>query len=226
MYTPIWYAIVALTLIYLVYDSYRDGGLKEMFKFVIVFGFLFFAIREYIVQPFMVDGPSMSPTFETGHYLLVDKLSLNFKTLTRYDIVIFDIPDKESQYHTCLIPNPLKDTCLLTSKRYLIKRVIGLPGERIAVINAVTTIYNADNPNGFIVDENFVKHPSTIYDEKVLADNEYYVMGDNRANSSDSRYFGAVTLDKIVGRPLMRLWPLKLADIYPGSLETLQKESQ
>lgn len=218
MYSYLWYLVVIGILLYLIYDTYRDGGFKETFKFIIIFGFLFINIRTFLVQPFMVDGPSMSPTFETGHYLLVNKLSNYLETPKRLDVVVFDIPDSEAQYHTCLIPNLISNSCLITSKRYLIKRVIGLPGEKVSVMNGVTTIYNKENPNGFILDEQFVKHPSYMSDERTLADNEYYVMGDNRANSSDSRYFGPVNFEKIVGTPLVRLWPVSLISIKPGAV--------
>lgn len=216
MYNYFWYILVMGTLIYLIYDTYRDGGLKETLKFILIFGILFFTIRTFLIQPFMVDGPSMSPTFETGNYLLVNKLSNFFETPKRLDIIVFDIPDTEAQYHTCLIPNIISNTCLVNSKRYLIKRVVGLPGEKVSIVNGVATIYNKENPEGFILEESFVKHISYIKDEKTLGDNEYYVMGDNRTNSSDSRYFGPVTFDKIVGEPLVRLWPLNLIGFYPG----------
>jgi signal peptidase I len=218
MYSYLWYLIVLVILFYLIYDTYRDGGFKETLKFVVIFGFLFIVIRTFLVQPFMVDGPSMSPTFETGHYLLVNKLPNYFDTPKRLDVVIFDIPDTEPQYHTCLIPNLVSNSCLVTSKRYLIKRVIGLPGEKVSVMNGVTTIYNKENPNGFILDESFVKHISYISDERTLKEDEYYVMGDNRANSSDSRYFGPVTFNKIVGSPLLRLWPIQYIGLKPGAV--------
>jgi signal peptidase I len=112
----LWYTLVLITLLYLVYDTYRDGGFKETIKFVLVFGILFFGIRTFLIQPFMVDGPSMSPTFETGHYLLVNKLSNYLEAPKRLQVVVFDIPDTEPQYHTCLISNPVKEGCLLTSK--------------------------------------------------------------------------------------------------------------
>jgi signal peptidase I len=223
MQTILWYFIIISIFLYLIYDTYKDGGVRETVKFVILFGFLFFFIRGFILQPFVVEGPSMSPTFETNNYLLVEKLSLRFSELKRYDIVIFDIPDIENRYHSCLIGIPTTDICFWQNKRYLIKRVVALPGEKIKIINGITTIYNKENKEGFLLKDDFVKYISPISDEKILSDDEYYVMGDNRANSSDSRYFGPVKLGKIVGVPFLRLYPFSLVNWYPGSLDLQAK---
>jgi len=215
------YGLAIFIFLYLIYESYRDGGFIEAIKFTIIFSFLFVSIRYFLIQPFLVDGPSMSPTFETGNYLLVEKLSYILGEPKRGDVVIFDEPEKgldlSGQKKLCYIKNFLtndEDDCLWSSKRYLVKRLIGLPGDKVVVLNGVTTIYNIENPEGKLLDEKYVIHENPLSSEETLGENEYYVMGDNRSNSLDSRYFGIVKKELIVGRPLLRLIPL--ADIYPG----------
>jgi signal peptidase I len=214
------YIIALLALIYIIYDTYKQGGVKSVVSFLALFGFLFFTVRTYIVQPFQVEGPSMQPTFQTGNYLLVDRFTYRISDVQRNSVLVFDIPDHEGAYHSCVIPGPsfINEGCLYMTNRYLIKRVIGLPGEKVSVVGGVTTIFNTEYPNGKIMDESFVQFKSPLSSEVTLKDDEYFVMGDNRANSSDSRYWGPVPKDKIVGRPVLRLWPLNEIGVLPGSL--------
>lgn len=213
----IWYAIALCIFIYLIYDSYKEGGLKEAIKFTVIFAIFFLAIREFITQPFLVEGPSMEPTFQTGNYLLVDKFSYRFlHEPARGEVVIFDIPDPKHTFHTCLLP--IFGSCYFETNRYLIKRIVGLPGEKVTILGGVVTIYNKDNPNGFILDDKEILYKSEMSDERILGDNEYYVMGDNRANSSDSRYWGPLPKENIVGRPILRLTPISKIGIWPGSI--------
>lgn len=213
----IWYVFALAIFLYLIYDSYKEGGLKEALKFTIIFVALFAVIRAIFVQPFLVEGPSMEPTFTTGNYLLVDKFSYKFlHNPNRGDVIVFDIPDPNHTYHTCLLP--LFGSCYFETNRYLIKRIIGLPGERVTILNGVVTIFNKDNPNGFILDDKEVVYKSDMSDERQLSDDEYYVMGDDRANSSDSRYWGALPKENIVGRPILRLTPISQIGLWPGSI--------
>ena len=212
-----WYIIALGIFLYLVYDTYKEGGWREAAKFAVIFAALFFLIRGLIVQPFLVEGPSMEPTFQTGNYLLVDKFSYKFlRSPERGDVVVFDIPDQKHTFHVCLLN--LFDTCYFQTNRYLIKRIIGLPGEKVVIVAGVVTIYNKDNPNGLILDEKEIQFKSDMSDERVLNENEYYVMGDNRANSMDSRIFGPVPKENIVGSPILRLTPLSEIGIWPGSI--------
>ncbi len=216
------YILALFIFLYLIYETYRDGGFYEAVKFAFIFVTLFVSIRYFLVQPFLVDGPSMSPTFETGHYLLVEKLSYIIGEPHRGDVVVFDEPEKGlelgGQTKTCYIHNFWTGTgCLWESSRYLIKRAVGLPGEKIVIINGATTVYNKENPNGILLDEKYVLNTNPRGVEINLGPDEYFVMGDNRANSLDGRYFGPVKKDLIVGRPLIRLVPLSLLGIYPGN---------
>jgi signal peptidase I len=162
----------------------------------------------------------MLPTFETGDYLLVERFKANFNKIARYDVVVFDIPNtqyaQKHNYHTCYIS--WNGTCYWLSKRYLVKRVIGLPGERVSIINGATTIYNKEHPDGMLLVDNYVAYPSAMESEVTLKDGEYYVMGDNRANSADSRFFGPVSIDNVIGTPFVRLLPFSNIDVAPGKL--------
>jgi signal peptidase I len=213
----IWYALALCIFLYLIYDSYQEGGLREAAKFTVVFVFLFVVIRTLFVQPFLVEGPSMEPTFHTNNYLLVDKFSYKFlNDPNRGDVVIFDIPDPKHTFHTCILP--LFGSCYFETNRYLIKRIVGLPGEKVTILGGVVTIINKDNPNGFILDDKEVEYKSEMSDERILGSDEYYVLGDNRANSSDSRYWGPLPKENIVGRPIIRLTPISQIGLWPGSI--------
>lgn len=213
----IWYLFALCIFLYLIYDSYKEGGLREAIKFSIIFIALFVLIRSVLVQPFLVEGPSMLPTFDTGNYLLVDKFSYKFlNNPKRGDVVIFDIPDPKHTFHTCLLP--IGNSCYFETNRYLIKRIVGLPGEKVSIVDGVVTIYNKDNPNGFIVPDSEIEFKSEVSDERTLGEDEYYVLGDNRANSSDSRYWGPLPKENIVGRPIIRLTPVSKIGLWPGSI--------
>ncbi len=213
----LWYVVALCIFIYLIYDSYKEGGIREAVKFTAIFAILFLSIRAFLVQPFLVEGPSMQPTFQSGNYLLVDKFSYQFlNDPARGDVIVFDIPDPKHSFHTCLLP--LFGSCYFETNRYLIKRVIGLPGEKVTILGGVVTIYNKENPAGLILDDKEIEFKSEMSDERTLGENEYYVMGDNRANSSDSRVWGPLPKENIVGRPFLRLTPISKIGFWPGSI--------
>jgi signal peptidase I len=169
---------------------------KELAK-LIVFSIIIAGIfRTFIAQPFIVDGASMDPTFRSGEYLIVDELTYYFKEPERGSVLIFKYPQ-----------NP---------KKYFIKRIIGLPREIISIKNGVVTIKNDENPNGFVLKEPYVKFQKDEDLIFTLIDNQYFVMGDNRRASLDSRAWGAVPVENIIGRPVIRLLPPTL---LPGKIE-------
>lgn len=155
-------------------------------------------VRTFIAQPFLVSGSSMEPNFKDGDYLLVDELSYRFREPLRGEVVVFKYPGDH--------------------KSYYIKRIIGLPGERIVIKNDSVTIYGADG-NEIKLAENYISGMSISknIDEK-LNPNEYFVMGDNRDFSFDSRSWGPLTRGDVTGLVKFRLWPFnKLASFKPAT---------
>lgn len=158
--------------------------------------------QAYIVQPFIVDGGSMLPTFHNKEFLLVDKLSYLVSEPHRGDVVIFKLYEGGTTPYT---------------GKHLIKRIIGLPGERVVVKNGITTIYNQANPQGFQLDESFVVYKDVEKDMDItLDDNHYFVMGDNRAQSYDSRDWGPLDEANVKGQVLFRIYPFSAASYEPG----------
>lgn len=160
---------------------------KELIKLVFLSLLIVVPFRLYIAQPFIVEGASMVPTFETGDYLIVDEISYRFKTPERGSVLIFKYP---------------KDP-----KKSFIKRVIGLPNEIISISDGQITITNTQHPDGFVLDEPYVKLSTKDNLEYTLKRNEYFVLGDNRASSADSRIWGPVPEGNIIGRPIIRFFP-------------------
>lgn len=174
--------------------------LKELATFAFIAVCIIYPFRKYVAEPYVVSGASMSPTFETGHYLIIDKISYKFNPPKRDDVIVMKFPEDTS--------------------RDFIKRIIGLPGETVQIKDGVVTIINAANPKGFKLNESFVKYPKLDNTTITLSLNEYFVMGDNRAGSYDSRVWGPLPKSDIIGKPLLRLYPINQIDIYPGSINT------
>ncbi len=176
----------------------EDNFFKEIVKFTVIALAIVIPVRAYVAQPFVVSGASMDPTFATGQYLIVDELSYHFETPERGQVIIFKYP---------------KDI-----KTYFIKRIIGLPGETVSINKGELTIINKEHPEGFKLNEPYIdpSHKSAEYFTTILRDNEYFVMGDNRAQSSDSRSWGPLDKELIVGRPFVRLLPVTKIKLLPG----------
>ena len=179
----------------------KDEG---FWKFTILIILFFFIIRFYIAEPFLVSGASMEPNFETNDYLIVDELTYKIEAPQRGDVVV-------------LVPPPEPD-------KYFIKRIVGLPGERLLVDGNQITIYNKENPDGFLLNEPYVKFGSDKVSDKTLGPDEYFVMGDNRSVSYDSRSWGILPRNKIIGKALVRLYPFQKLSLYPGALEEFTKK--
>lgn len=170
----------------------------EIFRFAIIAALIVLPFRYFIAQPFIVSGVSMSPTFETGEYLIVDEISYRFEEPKRGDVVIVKKPGSTSEN--------------------LIKRIMGLPGETLSYRNNILTVKNSENKTGFIVTEPYLKDIKTGNFEATLGDDQYFVMGDNRPLSLDSRMVGPVRRDAIIGQALFRLFPLSRISYYPGGI--------
>ncbi len=170
--------------------------LKEIGVFILIAVCVVLPFRMFIAEPYIVDGPSMDPTFKTGDYLIVDKLSYELGNPQRNSVIIFKFPTNPSLS--------------------LIKRVIGLPGDTVTVVNGAVTITNTNNPAGFPLNESYLTHPQADNFTVTLGPDEYFVMGDNRPVSYDSRSWGILPRKDIVGRPLLRLLPVTEIGALPG----------
>ena len=168
----------------------------EILKFVLITAAIVLPIRFFIVQPFIVSGPSMEPTFNDKDYLLIDEISYRFESPKRGETIVFWQPNE---------------------KKYLIKRIIGLPGETIELSGSEVVIKNSRSPSGFKLNQSFVTNQKPETAKKfVLTDDKYFVMGDNRPVSWDSRGWGSLDKKNIVGRPLIRLYPFNDMKTFPG----------
>lgn len=167
---------------------------KELLRVVLISLLIVVPFRLFIAQPFIVDGASMYPTFKNGDYLIVDELSYHFKTPERGSVLIFHYP---------------KDTT-----KTFIKRVIGLPGEIVTIKNGQVTITSSEYPKGLLLKESYIEWPKDDTLTFTLGQDEYFVMGDNRAQSADSRLWGAVPTKDIIGRPVLRFAPWSF---FPGN---------
>jgi len=174
----------------------------EIVRFAIIAFLIVIPIRIFIIEPFVVSGSSMFPTFENGDYLLVDKISYELGNPKRDDVVIFRYPNDQT--------------------KFFIKRIIGLPNETVDIKGSVVTITNANGKNSFALEEPYVKNISNNTTHFELKGDEYFVMGDNRSASSDSRYWGAVKRRLLVGRAFLRLLPLKRIGVLPGEYKQQQ----
>lgn len=180
-------------------------GLKEWAKVIIIALFISLPIRYFVAEPFVVNGASMDPTFASGQFLIVDRLSYRFTEPQRGDVIVFEYPNNPSTYY--------------------IKRIIGLPGETVKIKDGVVTIENNDFPKGFALTEPYIdtSHRSSDTSIEKLNSDEYFVMGDNRNQSSDSRAWGPLEYNYIVGRPIIRLLPFGSISITPGQYHEKNK---
>ena len=166
----------------------------ELLKTIIIVGLLAFVIRTFLVQPFIVEGESMSPYFHTNDYLIVDKLSYSFSNPKRGDIIVFKYPND-------------------TSVNY-VKRVIGLPGDTIKVADGHVTV------NGHQLQESYLAPlvATQMLNGRSQADytvpnDSFFVLGDNRPNSSDSREWGFMPKTDLIGRVAVELLPVDQAKL-------------
>ncbi len=138
------------------------------------------AVKIYVFTPVVVDGESMYPTLQDQDIMILNKVAYRLNDVNRFDIVV-----------------------LLEDEEYLVKRIIGLPGETIEYSNNELIV------NGKVVEENFLNEDTETYDfgSITLGENEYFVCGDNRTYSRDSRLFGPITEDQIIGHTSQIVFP-------------------
>ncbi|MDI6820703.1 MAG: signal peptidase I [Patescibacteria group bacterium] len=152
-----------------------------------------FLVRTFVAQPFLVSGSSMEPTFDNGNYLLVDELVYRFREPQRGEVMVFKYPGDHRSYY--------------------IKRVIGLPGERLVIDRGTVTVFR--NGEEKILQEPYLGSVKTTeYVEMELGSGQYFVMGDNRNFSFDSRIWGPINHSDIMGLVRLRLWPINEAQAF------------
>ena len=177
------------------------SGIWEFLRFAVVVIAVVLVVRIFIAQPFVVSGTSMVPTFQNSNYLIIDELSYDFHAPHRGDVIVFHPPIKGEE------------------STYFIKRVIGLPGDTISIVNSVVTITNAQHPNGETLTEPYIT-PDASNDNFTITvpAGQYFVMGDNRPASYDSRRWGLLPAKNITGRVVLRLFPFNEMGVTPGKV--------
>lgn len=168
----------------------------ELVRFTIITFLIVIPIRIFIAQPFIVNGESMVPTFNNGDYLIIDEISYRTHEPERGEVVVFKFEND----------------------RFLIKRIIGLPGEKVTISGDRITITEADGTK-VELEEGYINEEFSSYGTWNLGEEEYFVLGDNRNASSDSRTWGILHREDIVGKTFLRLFPLSGIGIKPGEVE-------
>lgn len=168
------------------------ANLWEIIEVVLVAGIAVFVIRTYVVQPFLVSGQSMEPNFQGGNYLLIDEVSYRIEDPQHGDVIVFRYPGNK--------------------KTFYIKRIIGVPGDQIVVNSGQVSV------NGKVLDETYIPDDVRTVGNinRKLDSGEYFVMGDNRDFSFDSRQWGILPQKNIIGVVRLRLFPLNKVAIYPN----------
>lgn len=165
--------------------------LWEIAKIILVSLIIVLPIRYYIAQPFIVRGASMEPNFEDRNYLVIDEISYSLRAPRRGEAVVFRFPKDQRQF--------------------FIKRIIGMPGERIEIRKGEIKVFNKSYPEGFTLQEPYLDVSDRLTWPELtatLGEDAYFVLGDNRDASSDSRTWGELEKKFIVGRAVFRAWPL------------------
>lgn len=163
----------------------------DFLKVVVVAFVVMLLFRFFIAEPYIVSGSSMVPNFHDKEYLIVSKIGYRLEEPKRGDVIVFRYP---------------KNT-----KEYYIKRIIGLPGEQVRISDGRVVIINKEHPEGFVVNESYLDSSVRTYggsDSIILGSDEFFVLGDNRPSSSDSRNWGVLPRHNIIGRAAIRVLPI------------------
>lgn len=177
-------------------EPQKNNSFWELIKYAIIALIIVVPFRIYVAQPYMVKGASMDPTFKDADYLIVDQISKRFNDPQRGSVIIIRYPKDPS--------------------KFFIKRLIAFPGETVNIVNGEVSVYNPATKEGLKLKEPYISYAKRENFSTQLKDNEYFVMGDNRAGSSDSRIWGPLPKKYIIGRPILRLWPINKIAIWPG----------
>lgn len=173
--------------------------LLEIVQIVVIAAAIIVPVRYFLIQPFYVRGASMEPTFADREYLLIDEISYRFSEPARGDVVVFRYPRDKTQF--------------------FIKRVIGVPGDTVRVQDGTVTVTNEAHMGGVVLQEAYTSQPVTMGNEHVtLNPEEYFVMGDNRPASLDSRSFGPIKSEHIVGKVWVRGLPIDRFSVFEAPI--------
>lgn len=167
----------------------------ELIKIALLAGITIALVRYFLFKPFYVKGKSMEPTFFEHEYLIIDEFTYRFvHEPVRGEIVVFRAPTLEKDFY--------------------LKRVVGLPGERVKIADNKVIIFNQGHPQGVVVEENYLTEDTSGSTTISLGPEQYFVLGDNRDQSYDSRRFGAIDRKTIVGRAFLRGWPIERVGVF------------
>lgn len=172
--------------------------LWEILKVIIISLAIVLPIRYFVAQPFIVRGASMEQNFYDREYLVIDELSYYFREPERGEAIVFRYPRDPRQF--------------------FIKRIVGLPGEKVETKDGRIKVFNKDFPGGFILEEPYLTPPGLLTRPDVevsLGGDDFFVLGDNRNSSSDSRVWGPLRRELIVGRAVFRAWPFARFGLVP-----------
>lgn len=165
------------------------GHFFETIEVILIALVTVFVIRSFIVQPFLVSGASMEPTFSNGNYLIIDEITYRFRPPERGEVIVFRPPVDQSTF--------------------FIKRVIGLPNEKITIKNNQITVIEPNSETVVLSEPYLSPSATTIFEKTItLGPDEYFVMGDNRSNSFDSRNWGPLKKSEITGVVRLRILPV------------------
>ena len=170
--------------------------LAELMEMVIISLLIIVPIRFFIIQPFFVKGQSMEPNFRENDYLIIDEISFRFRKPQRGEVVVLRSPQQDGQYY--------------------IKRIVGLPHETIEIKDGLVKVYSDTNPSGEILSEPYLNSGEITEGNLRIAleQNDYFVLGDNRKFSYDSRRWGILERQDIIGRAWVRLWPPQSVNVF------------
>lgn len=163
----------------------------DLVKILVLALVIIVPFRMFIAEPFVVSGSSMLPNFHNNDYLIIDRISYRTGEPQRGDVIVLKYPRDNRQY--------------------FIKRIIGLPGERVKIQQGYVLVYNQQNPDGLRLNEPYLSSQAETIgrsDTVTLGEGQYFVLGDNRTGSSDSRVWGVLPRENIVGRAWLRVFPV------------------
>ncbi len=173
----------------------------ELIKIALIAGVTIGLVRYFLFKPFYVKGQSMEPNYFASEYLIVDEITYRFREPERGEVIVFKSP--------------------VVQKEFYLKRIIALPGERVKVEDAKVIVYNEEYPQGVLVEEQYITEQTPGKITVTLGPDEYFVMGDNRDASFDSRRFGAISREHIVGKTWLRGWPIKRISTFKSPVYNL-----